>query len=248
MRSGAARLCPVTAPFTPFTTLDLLRVATDRFGRSPEEWLTAALAGADGPVLDIRCSADHPATRVRLRWARGGTGGGPDALGRADRLPVRTNAAAGVRATMCLPVLEPLDGLFAELRRVLRPTGTLAALVPSGSGYGPLRWHPSRAPGRALDRALTGHPGFRHQTARDHLAWLFHAADFAVLTDQRQVFWLPIPDADTAAAAVAGLVPAAVWPPDVEPERLRHAKAELTRLAGDGIRLPIPLRLLVGRR
>jgi SAM-dependent methyltransferase len=165
-------------------------------------------------------------------------------LGRPEQLPVRTNAVAGVRASMCLPVLEGLDQLFAELRRVLRPTGTLVALVPSRPG-GPLTtpraWRP-------LNRALAGHPGFRHASARDHLGWLFTAADFAVLTDQRRAFWVPVPDEISAARVVAGLVPAGIWPPDVEPERLRRAESGLARYAAPDRRLPIPLRMLVGRR
>jgi SAM-dependent methyltransferase len=230
----------MTAPAEPTSrppaALDLLRSARDRYGRSPEEWLTAALSDVDGPVLELRGA---PSDRVTIRLIGSGTG-----VAEPDRLPVRTNGLAGVRATMCLPALGPLDGLFAELRRVLRPTGTVAALVPSRPG-GPLTtpraWRP-------LNRALAGHPGFRHQSARDHLSWLLTAADFAVLVDQRRTFWIPIPDPDGAARAVAALVPAGVWPPDVEPDRLRRAVDGLARHAAPGRRLPIPLRLLVGRR
>lgn len=230
----------MTAPAGPTsrppTALDLLRSAKDRSGRSPEQWLTAALSDVDGPVLELRGAAED---RVSIRLLGSGT-----ALAEADRLPVRTNALAGVRATMCLPALGPLDGLFAELRRVLRPTGTVAALVPSRPG-GPLTapraWRP-------LNLALAGHPGFRHESARDHLSWLLTAADFAVLADQRRTFWVPIPDRDSAARAVAALVPAGVWPPEVGPERVRRAMAGLARYAAPGRRLPIPLRLLVGRR
>jgi hypothetical protein len=99
-----------------------------------------------------------------------------------------------------------------------------------------------------LNLALAGHPGFRHESARDHLSWLLTAADFAVLADQRRTFWVPIPDPDSAARAVAALLPAGVWPPEVEPDRVRRAVAGLARYAAPGRRLPIPLRLLVGRR
>ena len=241
------------------STLDLLRAARDRYGRSPEEWVTAALADVEGPVIELRCAPSAPTSRITLRKTTGGGapgdgvacggmhGGGSvvgGVLGRAEQLPVRTNAVAGVRATMCFPVLEELDQLFAELRRVLRPTGTLVALVPSRPG-GPLgvprAW-------RSLNRALAGHPGFRNASARDHLSWLFTAADFAVLADQRRTFWVPVPDEISAARVVAGLVPAGVWPPDVEPERLRRAENGLAQYAAPDRRLPIPLRMLVGRR
>jgi SAM-dependent methyltransferase len=243
----------VTAP-------DLLRLATDRAGGTPEEWLTAALAGADGQVLDIRCASEHPATHLSFGSfspsESEGTSGqmvGPSArraLGRADRFPVPTNAAGAVRAVMCLPVVEPLDGLFAELRRVLRPGGTLAALVPSSPRpIDPGVWRrPARAAQGAVRRALAGHPGFRHRAATDRLAWLFASADFAVLTDQRRVFSLPVPDPVSAASVVSGLVPAGLWPPDLEPERLRRAADALAEVAAPGVRLPVPLRLVLGRR
>ncbi|HEX4250105.1 MAG TPA: hypothetical protein VH008_19730 [Pseudonocardia sp.] len=237
----------------PPTAPDLLRSATDRSGRTPEQWLTAALADAEGPVLELRTAAPDPARLVSLRLlgpvgrvGRGEAAPGPSSAGRAeaDRLPVRTRGLAGVRATMCLPVVEPLNGLFAELRRVLRPTGTLAALVPSRPGtllVTPRGWRP-------LNRALAGHPGFRHESARDQLTWLFAAADFAVLADQRRVFWVPIPDRVAAEDAVAALVPAGIWPPDVPADRVRRAAEELARQAAPGRRLPIALRMVVGRR
>jgi|SRR5882757_2841860 len=230
-------------------TLDLLRAARDRHGRSPEEWVTAALADAEGPIVELRCAPSAPTSHIALRKTIGGGAPGDGVacggvLGRAEQLPVRTNAAAGVRATMCFPVLEELDKLFAELRRVLRPTGTLVALVPSRPG-GPLgmprAW-------RSLNRALAGHPGFRNASARDHLSWLFTAADFAVLADQRRTFWVPVPDEISAARVVAGLGPAGVWPPDVEPERLRRAENGLAQYAAPDRPLPIPLRMVVGRR
>lgn len=234
------------SPGRPRTVPELLHSATDRSGHTPEQWLATALAGAEGPVLDLRAAA---ADRVTLRLLEP-TGPGRIEAGRAeaDRLPVRTNGLAGLRATMCLPVLEPLGGLFAELRRVLRPTGTVAALVPSRPGslvLAPRGWLPLN---RALNRALGGHPGFRNESARDHLSWLFTAADFAVLTDQRRVFWLPIPDRAAAEAAIAALVPAGVWPPEVPADRVRRASEELAQLAAPGRRLPIALRMLVGRR
>ena len=237
----------------PPTVPDLLRSATDRSGRTPEQWLTAAFADVEGPVLEVRAAAPDPARYISLRLlaaagpGRTGRSGPPaEQTGRAeaDRLPVRTSGLAGVRAIMCLPVVEPLNGLFAELRRVLRPTGTLAALVPSRPGtpvLAPRGWRP-------LNRALAGHPGFRHESARDHLSWLLTAADFAVLADQRRVFWIPIPDPAAAEAAVAALVPAGVWPPDVPADRVRRAAEGLARQAAPGRRLPIALRMLVGRR
>jgi SAM-dependent methyltransferase len=221
-----------------------------------------ALAGADGRVLDLRCAPEHPATHLSIGSFRPSatlrahghavvpSAGRGRVLGRADRFPVPTNAAGAVRAVMCLPVVESLDGLFAELRRVLRPGGTLAALVPSSPRpIDPGVWRrPTRAAQGAVRGALAGHAGFRHRAATDRLAWLYASADFAVLTDQRRVFSLPVPDPVSAARVVSGLVPTGLWPPDVQPERLRRAADALARVAAPGVRLPVPLRLVLGRR
>jgi SAM-dependent methyltransferase len=251
---------PAEAAGRPPSAVDLLHSATDRAGLSPRDWVTSALGGLGEPVAELTGIPGHPSAQIRLRrWAGpdGGDADGGDADGGdrcrdrdggvvcdADRLPVRTNGLAAVGAVMCLPSVGPLNALFGELRRVLRPTGTLIALVPSrptGPLGAPAAW-------RAVNRALRGHPGFRHEVARDHLAWLFAAADFALMADQRRTFWLPVPDPPHAVAAVAGLVPAGVWPPDLEPERLRRAEALLVGHARPGRRLPVPVRLLVGRR
>jgi SAM-dependent methyltransferase len=164
-------------------------------------------------------------------------------LARPERLPVRADAVRQVLATMCLPTVASLDELFAELRRILRPTGTLAALVPSrpcGSVAEVRAWWP-------LHRAL-GRRAFRNESARDRLGWLYTAADFAVLVDQRRVFWLPIPDQQHAAGVMAALAPSGYLPFDVAQERLRRASSTLAQVAVPGYRLPIPLRLVVGRR
>lgn len=153
-----------------------------------------------------------------------------------------SGALAGVRATLCLPTLEPLDALFAEFRRVLRPTGTLVAVVPSRLSL------PQRRAWRPLHAALGGRPRFRHESVRDRLGWLFTAADFAVLTDARHTFWLPVPDPDTAARTVAALAPSGIWPPGLPPDRVRLTAEALARRAAPGYRLPVPLRLVVGRR
>ena len=240
---------PAGAAGRPPGAVDLLGTATDRAGLSPRDWVASALGGLGEPVAVLTGIPGRPSAQVRLRrWV--GPGGG-DAHGGdggvvcdADRLPVRTNGLAAVGAVMCLPSVGPLNALFSELRRVLRPTGTLIALVPSRPA-GPLG---APAAWRAVNRALRGHPGFRHEVARDHLSWLFAAADFALMADQRRTFWLPVPDPPHAVAAVAGLVPAGVWPPTLEPERLRRAEALLVGHARPGRRLPVPVRMLVGRR
>jgi hypothetical protein len=147
---------------------------------------------------------------------------------------------AGATLEMCLPSVLELDGLFAELRRVLRPAGTVAALVPS---------FPSRlGMWRTLHRCMGGRPSFRNESARANLHWLFAAADFAVLTDQRRTFRLPIPDGAAAGHAVESLLLGGAWPPDLTPAQLESARQTLSRCAAPGRSLSVPLRLLVARR
>ncbi|WP_028923322.1 class I SAM-dependent methyltransferase [Pseudonocardia acaciae] len=228
----------MSAPTDPTLVSGPLADARDRSGRTVEEWSAAALASVDGPVVEMRGARDDRARCVTLH--RGGSASAVRA--RADLLPVADDALAGVRVTLCLPTLEPLDAVFDELRRALRPTGTLAALVPSRPSLWELRaWSP-------LYAALGGRPRFRSESARDRLSWLFTAADFAVLVDARRTFWVPVPDAGHAARVVAALSPAGLWPPGLPADRVRLAGEALGRSAGAGRRLPIPVRLVVGRR
>jgi SAM-dependent methyltransferase len=161
-----------------------------------------------------------------------------------DELPIATNALGAGRLTLCLPIIAELDGLFGELRRVLRPAGTIAALVPSrpGRSLSELRaWLPLR-------RALGPHARLRNDSARDHVGWLVTAADFAVLVEQRRLFWLALSDQADAQDTLTALMAVGVLPADIPAEPRQRAIAALAGQAGPGRGFPIPLRLLVGRR
>jgi SAM-dependent methyltransferase len=233
-------MCSVPAgPAVPLSEATSLSGARDRDRHSPHDWLATAIARA-APRVELRVSARHHDGTLELRRAGSETA----IAAHHGRLPLRTSSLGAVALDMCLPSLPGLDPLFSELRRVLRPTGTIAALVPSRPGWSPTElrvWWP-------LHRALGGRPRFRHESARDQLHWLAAAADFTVLTDERRTFALPVPDAASARCVVHGLVVDGVWPPDLEPSRLDLACDALARYAGPGRTLPVPLRLLVARR
>jgi SAM-dependent methyltransferase len=224
----------------------LLALATDRAGRRPPAWLAAPLSTAE-QVLELSTGAGVLADQFAPgRWLGIDIGPGAAHAGarlRADPtgLPLGRNSVDGVALVLALPTLPELDPVFAELRRVLRPGGTLVVAVPSATAGS---W---REP--AVTRLLRPvHRAWTHRSALDRAGWLLAAADFAVLGDDRVPFALPIPDA-AAALELAECLPAArLWPPDLATDVRASAAAGLARRAGPDRVLPIPLRRLVARR
>ena len=92
------------------------------------------------------------------------------------------------------------------------------------------------------------HRHWPNRSALDRAGWLLAAADFAVLGDDRVGYSLPLPDADAARDLVEALPRAGIWPPDLPDAVRARAFAGLTRVAGPGRVLPVPLRRLVARR
>jgi SAM-dependent methyltransferase len=223
----------------------LLRTATDRNGVGPLAWTASPLANATR-VLDVGCGSGPLAGELPGRWVgvdpAPRPGAGPVIAGVPDALPVRDNAVDGAVLLLTLPRLLALDAVFAELRRVLRPAGTLVVVVPSAStrSLTELRTAPLLA---AVHRG-----GWTNRSALDRAGWLLAAADFAVLGDDRCAFALPLPDAAAAQALVADLPRAGWWPPDLPADVRERVAAGLARRAGPGRVLPVPLRRLVARR
>jgi SAM-dependent methyltransferase len=219
----------------------LLRTATDRTGVGPLAWAASPLANATR-VLDLCCGSGPLAGELAGRWVgvdpAPRPGGPPVVAGLATALPLRDNAVDGAILLLTLPRLADLDGVFAELRRVLRPAGTLVVVVPSASP-------------RSLAELRTAgvhRSGWTNRSALDRAGWLLAAADFAVLGDDRRAFTLPLPDAATAHALVADLPRAGWWPPELPDDVRERVAAGLVRRAGPGRVLPVPLRRLVARR
>lgn len=217
----------------------LLRAAMDRNGRSPLPWAAAPLRGAER-VLEPYCVTDALAEELPPgRWLGIDAKPGHRATVRASplALPLRTNAVDGACLLLSLPRIGDVDAMFAELRRVLRPGGTLVVLVPSAA---PRTLPELRA--RSLLSAVH-RAGWTNHSALDHAGWLLTAADFAVLSDDRAAFTLPLPDAVAADALASALPQVGMWPATTPDTRAR-----LLRLAGPGRVLPVPMRRLVARR
>lgn len=219
---------------------------------SPYQWLAAALPAPTGTVVDLACGSAPMRDLVPdARWigvdASAGELAAAARLGRrplvradATALPIRSASADAVCASMSLPVLTPLPRVLGEIRRVLRPGGTLAALVPSQSGLsvpGALAWVRVMYTLRALRQP------WPTPRARDGLAALLRGAGFHVRSDERRVFTLRLDTPDAAALLVDGL-----YLPGLTEHRARAAKRALAAWARPGRRLELPLRRVVAER
>lgn len=218
---------------------------------SPYEWLVEPLHDQTGLILDLACgSAPTRAHLPRHRWvgmdtsraelaAAAAIGRGPLVRAQAGALPLPDRSAHAVCAAMCLQVLTPLTETLAEITRVLRPGGSLTALVPARLGLDPagrLGWM------RVLLAVGVLDPPWPNPDARDGLAQILRNHGFTVRADERRTFTLRLPTPDAVALLIDSL-----YLPDTAPERIAKAKHTLAGWARQGRRLPLPLRRVVAQ-
>lgn len=215
----------------------------------PYAWLAESLRAVPGTVLDLACgSAPTRALLPDAEWIGVDSSEeelaeaarrqrGPLLRADADALPLASGSIGVIGAAMCLPVLTPLPRVLEEVRRVLRPGGTLAALVPAQSGLSPtgvLGW------GRVMSALRTLRQPWPNPQARDGLAALLRESGFRVRSDERRVFILRIETPQAAALLIDAL-----YLPHVTPRRAETARRSLARWAHPGRRLQLPLRRVV---
>lgn len=199
----------------------LLRARTSR-GVSAARWTWAPASREPRHVLVgrrtlvVHTGEDGPVVRLPAR---------------PGVLPLRSRSVPALVVLPVVPDLADLDGLFAELRRVLRPHGLLSMVVPTAPGVG-LRHRGLKAGVRSA---------WVHRSGVEHPDWLLTGADFAVVGDDRLGFRVPVPDdplAHVDAMSAAGLLPSALTPD------LRRSLARNRGVAGGAF----TLRRLVARR
>ena len=123
----------------------LSRSYSDDHSHSPYRWLARAVSEPSQLVLDLACGSgpmsrelarpgrtviglDVSAAELALAAERGP---GPWVRGDALALPFADGSVDAVTSSIGLVVATPLDQVVAEISRVLRPGGVLAAMAPA---------------------------------------------------------------------------------------------------------------------
>lgn len=113
--------------------------------QTPYRWLARAVAKTAVTVLDVGCGAGAVARELasperttigidvsfdELRLAQE-RGSGPVVCADGRQLPFAAESYDAVVSSMGVVVIRPLDQLFAEVARVLRPGGVFAFMAPT---------------------------------------------------------------------------------------------------------------------
>lgn len=229
------------------------KVLSRSFGgdHSPYRWLARAVSGA-GTVLDVACGSgpmsreleapgrtvvglDLSAAELELAAARGP---GPWVRGDALRLPFRDGAFDAVTSSMGLLVIQPLDRLLAEIARVLKPGGVLAAIAPA---LRPLSPKEMRVPAR-INARLRGAPRFPGSVELAGFTRTLETAGLRRVEDARERYRYTV-----AGPEDAELLLSALYLPTTKQSRIDSALEFLThRAARRGpYEITIPMRRVV---
>lgn len=178
---------------------------------STYEALLAALTDSGAPltVLDLACGdghllallADAPATHtlIGIDLSGGELAAARARLGararlcrdKAQQLPLATSSVDAITCHLALMLMDDAEAMFAELQRVLRPGGTLAALVGARSPSSPsldtfVRLYPVASQRAEVAGIRFGDRRFRSaESIAGMLAAGFEAPDFETLTSTR---------------------------------------------------------------
>ncbi len=241
----------------PGITEDVLADARDHNGRTPYDWLVEAVPAGASTVVDLACGSaplarlltaprvvgiDQSAPELALGRQRAGTGPGLLIRALASALPVADACADAVVVSMALMLLHPLDAVLAEIGRLLRPDGTVAAILPMrATSTGPDGTATFARILAALGQSTKGYPERLDDAT---LGDRFSARGLALATDETRLFARTVAD-----PADAGQVIRSFYAPGVGPDRVTAAVAALQdQVRSAPVTITYRIRRLVARR
>ena len=219
-------------------------------GTDAYRWLAGAVPRA-ARVLDLGCGSAPLRAALAGRAYLGldlsgaelagasAAGAWPLLRARASAIPLADASVDVVACSMSLMVATPLPRVLAEITRVLKPGGLLAATIPAA---GPLR-PPDRVVAAGLLAALGRSPGYPAGSALHHLAALLTGAGLRVQGDERRRFGYRLREPADADEFLSSL-----YLPGLPRGRYRLARAYLRLLARLRLELPVPLRRVIAAR
>jgi SAM-dependent methyltransferase len=202
----------------PGITEDVLATATATAtdGRvDPYSWLVEGLPRR-GRVLDLACGSG-PMTRLigADRWvgfdrspeelARAAAGVGRLVRGDAKRLPFPNASFSAVVCSMALMILQPVEQVLLEVRRMLDHGGTAVFMVP---GSRPLTLHDLYRYGRLMVAVRQTHLAYPNDRLLRRLDTLLDTSDLVRISDERIRFTCRLEDIEASSAICRLALPA----------------------------------------
>ncbi len=219
---------------------------------TPYRWLARAVGGHARTILDLACGSgpmsrelasdgrtviglDISDAELQLAVERGP---GPWVRGDALRLPFRDGSVDAITSSIGLVVITPLDALMAEITRVLRPGGVLAAIAPAARPISP---RDVRLMARVTTRLRTK-PQFPGPVELAGFKKTLHAYGMRRVEDQRERYHFTV-----TSRADAELVMSALYLPQTRWSRVEAAIELLEdKVQRKGsVEVTIPMRRLV---
>lgn len=219
---------------------------------NPYRWLARAVSPDTGRVLDLACGSGPVSRAVagaartvigldlspdELALARK-RGPGPWVCGDARSLPFADESFDAVASSIGLVVVQPLDDVVSEIRRVLKPGGVMAAIAPALRPLAPKDI-------RVLSRVtgyLRAKPQFPGPVELAGFTKTLEAHGMRMVEDARERYRYPIRTRAEAELLMNGL-----YLPNTRRSRIEAALEYLDRrIARKGrIDIAIPMRRLV---
>lgn len=223
-----------------------------RAEQTPYQWLSRAVSPDAAVVVDL-ASGSGPVARELTRPGRTVVGldlsdaelrlaqrRGAGPLVRADArvLPLRDGSVDVVTSALGLVVVQPLATVVAEVARVLRPGGVLAAIAPAVRPMAPADL---RQLGQ-LNVRLRAKPRFPGPVELTGFKKVLDEQGMKVVEDKRERYRFTITTSDDAA-----LLLSALYLPFTPPTRVAAALDYLSEAAErrGGVDIAVPVRRLV---